>query len=889
MSRRTHWSLILVAVAGMISAAGCSGNNDDPDAGGDGGSCVNPCILYSECGETEDCIEGCCKRSARCTQNATCQPGGLCVDGRCVGLCLNDTDCTDQYSCVSGFCEPYPQDVLAAFQAPEPNEGGTKQALQVGIGDVALDFPVGVSMAGYGARAGPRTPYRNTLGGSERVWDKPRVKAYVLDNGEKRVVLVRLATSWSTDQMVTRIAYRLYQETGENYLNNIITSANHTHSYPGRYSFWVADRSFGVLGHGDYSHEMMSRHVDAGVRAILAAIADLQPSRLAWAYEPAMDPEHKIHQYRRTEYPQGEMDDSLVTIRIDDEQGNPRAVLFNFGIHGTHSDDTAVTGDAPGAIEIIAERNIQELTGLPVKVTFLSGNSGDVSPAGDGSGLDDWRKIQQVGHLAWPVLKAQYDALEGQSSSDVDLDIASIRAPINREALGYGPGQFVDEEGNEYLMGAFQCVGDSDEDPNTVHEDGDLGCIFSAEMLSGGVPVPGFGKVRMSSLKINDLGFVTVPGEPLSTFGKGLAQAMVDAGFTTGHVLGYSQDHHLYIMHSDNWMQGGYEPSMGIWGWAEGDYFFDQAVAMIQRLASEGGFVDDQGMLPSFFEWPDDTVQPTVTGAGEIGQVLTDAPAVVERVSKVTLIWTGGHPGVDLPTFTLEREDGGNWAEVVNAAGSAYTCDLHSSMLWYLGDYDLDHSWMLEWEEGLTFPLGTYRLRIDGHYFDGSGTQTYQTTSQAFDFQASSRMVVSDLQLAGDQISGTVRYPAGPTNDDGVSEFENLKPSGYLFHSSEVPPNMPFPTPADGSVTVDASITPPNGGAVSVEDLPASGQAVSTYSYVSARDDQGVESTSQADLPGTTFSGTHAAGSAAGTYNVTATVSDAHGNTGSAEVQIQVQ
>lgn len=886
MKHTRIWPAIMLG--SLLALTGCGNGGDGGDDGGsDGGSdCSQTCGTYEDCAEDEDCIEGCCKRSTRCSQDQTCAPAGKCVDGRCVGLCNNDTDCPEMMFCNYGFCELYPEDVHQAFQAAPPG-GEQQQPLQVGIGDVPLDFPVGISMAGYGARVGPRTPYRKTLGGSERVWDKPHVKAYVFDNGLERVALVRPATGWSTDHMVTRVAWRLYEETGQNWIDRIITSANHTHSYPGRFSFWIPDRSMGVLGHGDYSREMLTRHVEAITAAILQAIDDLQPARLGWSYVASMDPEHKVHRYRRGEY-QTEMDDSLVTIRIDDAEGNPRALLFNFGLHGTHSDDTAVTGDAPGAVELIAERELQQLTGLPVKATFISGNSGDISPAGGANGMDDWRAIQQVGHNAWPILREQFEALEGQTSDQLDIDMASLRAPINREVLGYGPGEFVDEQGVEYLFGAFQCVASGDDDPATEYEDGDLGCIFSAQMLSGGLPVAPFCKVRISLLRLGDLGLITVPGEPMSEYGRHLAQALEDAGFASGHVIGYAQDHHLYVMHQDNWLQGGYEPSMGIWGWAEGDYFFELSTAAIQRFADEGGFSDDRGMLPSWYPWPDDTVPPTVTDPADAGTVLVDVPATVQRVSRVVFRWTGGHPGVDLPDFRLERRDGDDWLPVLNAAGTPYSGDLYSSMLWYRGDYEADHTWELEWEEGLAFSTGSYRLRIDGHFYDGGGTQPYTATSAAFDFQPSDRLLIADVAIAGDQLSAAVLYPPAPTNDDGQSAFAELRPVSYLRYTGRTAPQLPHPVAADGTVTVDASIRPPVGEPVLIEDIAVAAEGQASVPIVTARDAEGQETVENHDLTAGLISTAHGAGDAAGSYTVELTATDAHGNTGQASFEIDL-
>ncbi len=649
MKRAFRWFVVLLHAA--LVAGACDGESKGGD---DGGTCQKTCSYYHECDTNEDCVAGCCHRSKRCSQDATCRADGAkCVDGRCVGLCVNDTDCPTMSSCVYGFCEPYPEDVHDALTAPPPDQGRTERtALRVGIGDVPLDFPIGVSMAGFGGRRGPHNPYRKTLGGSDSVWDKPRVKAFVFDNGLRRIALVRTATCWTTDYMASHAAWRLFVATGDNYLDRLVLSANHSHSYPARFSYWLPHKSFGVMGHGDFSREIFERQTEAIADAVLAAIEDLQPARFGYTFVDPMDPEHGVHHDRRGN-DQDPMDDSLVVMRIDDADGNPRAVLFDFALHGTFSGDTTVTGDAPGAVEIIAERNLQELTGLPVKACFLSGNSGDVAPTGGVTGLDNWRQIQQVGHRAWPIIQAQFEALEGLTTSDVELDIANRRVPINRQVLGYGPGVFVDDDGQEFLFGAFQCVSSGDHDPETMYEDGALGCIFSAEMLSDGLPVPQFCKARLSVLRIGDLGLVTSPGESLGVYGRDVARALLDEGFAHAGVLGYSQDHHFYLMHADNWLQGGYEPSMVIWGWAEADYFLQMSHEMIHEFATSGGYTDDAGMMPSWFTPDDDTVPPTATDPSDAGEVLLDAPAAVERISRVILQWTGGHPGVHRPVQPL--------------------------------------------------------------------------------------------------------------------------------------------------------------------------------------------------------------------------------------------
>jgi hypothetical protein len=925
---KKYWMLEAMLVATIMLLAGCSGNSSSTD----GGQCDNACKYYSDCPGDQDCVDGCCKRSKPCANDFTCQPGGLCVDSRCVTLCGNDTDCPDEASCVFGFCTPYPTDILDALDSPAPDESQTeKKPLKVGIGDVALDFPVGVSMWGFGARLGPRTPYRDTLGGSDSMWDRPRAKAFVFDNGKKRIILVRAPMGCSTDFMAAMVAWRVYQATGENYLNRLVFSAPHSHSEPARFwNIFVKGASLGVLGTGDFSYEIFYRLSTNLTEAVLQALDNLEPARFGYAINEHMDPEGKIHHYRRGEYPDVAMDDNLVVMRIDDADGNPRAALVNMALHGTHLEGTAVSMDAPGGVELTTQQKLQEQSGLPVKVAFLARCSGDVSPAGDGSGLDDWRKVQEVGVQAWPKIKELFDSLDGKTTSDVEIDIANRRVPINRETLGYGPDEFYDIIwdnpcstdkdcqsgyecingmcGTKYYFGAFQCVSGSDEDPTTLHEDGHLGCIFSAETLAKGRPIPQFQKARMSVLRIGDLGMITVPGEPLSQYGRDLTDHMKAAGFKDATILGYSQDHHLYVMHADNWMQGGYEPSMGIWGWKEGDYFFDKINEMTDLFASSGGYTDDAGMKPTFFEFPcttDSDCDPDpqgnpmqcgadsfcivqVSATSDPGTIVSDVAATVERISMARLIWSGGHPGVDLPRMTLERDDGGSWVKATNSAGVVYSDDGFDTMTFYRGDYKTDHSWELDWETSVDFPLGHYRIHIEGKYFDGSGTQSYQLNSQAFDLVPCSRMAVFGLGLTSTNVSGWVSYPPGPTNNDGLSDFSSLQPAGFLRHSGLVPATMPWPAPADGSLKVDLTIKESSSDPVQLSAVPVDQSGNADYVYVSSRN-QGVDNLATQNLPASGFSVSHTAYKGAGSYSLTVTATDALGNSGSQTTTIELQ
>ncbi len=915
-------SFLLGALLTVSACSGSSGSGDD--AGSDGGNCESACSYYHECPDDQDCVDGCCQRSRSCANDVTCQPGGLCIDGRCVAVCLNDLDCPTEASCIFGFCNPFPQEVLGSLTSPAPDEAQTeKTQLKVGIADVALQIPIGVSMWGFGGRLGPRTPYRDTLGGSDSVLDRPRTKAFAFDNGAKRIILVKVPMGCATDFMVSHVAWRVFQETGENYLNRLVLSAPHSHSHPARFwNIFLEGQDLGVLGTGDFSYEIFHALSSTITEAVLGALADLAPARFGYAILDPMDPEGLIHRYRRSEYPLGDKDDTLVVMRIDDLEGNPRGVLVNMAMHGTHLEGTTLSQDAPGGVELIAQQNLQEQTGYPVKVAFLSRSSGDVSPGGDGPGLDDWRKIQEVGVRTWPKIEQLFNSLNGKTEAEIDLDIANLRAPVSRETLGYADDELYDIVGDTdcsedsdcssgttciqekcgilYLFGGFQCVGSSDDDIETRHQDGHLSCLFSAEQLGQGRPTPQFSKVRISVLRIGALGLITVPGEPLSEYGRDLTQVMTDAGFEDATILGYSQDHHFYLMHEDNWYQGGYEASMVIWGWREADYYFEKTAELIERFVADGGFTDDNGLKPTWFDFScqqdedcgldplgnamvcsqDKFCKVATTASINPGTIIEDVAPQAQRTEMLRFTWMGGHPGVDMPRMTLAQKEGDSWVPALNAAGQAYDDDGFNTMLTYLGDYEDDHSWQLSWEESMRFATGTYRFHVEGRHGAGDNPEAYQVQSGAFELAPSAGLILTGIEMTTTELSGFVLYPAGPTNNDGQSAFGQLQSVGYLRHTGQTAPYLPWPVASDGTVKIELSIQPPNGDVVPMTGIEVNQTGTVSYTYAASRNQEGQETTSSAALPAARFSTPHTAYQGAGEYLLTFTASDADNNQG---------
>ena len=45
-------------------------------------------------------------------------------------------------------------------------------------------------------------------------------------------------------------------------------------------------------------------------------------------------------------------------------------------------------------------------------------------------------------------------------------------------------------------------------------------------------------------------------------------------------MVGYAQDHEGYLLTVEDWLSGGYEPSINIWGPLQGEYMMEQALKL---------------------------------------------------------------------------------------------------------------------------------------------------------------------------------------------------------------------------------------------------------------------------------------------------------------------
>jgi hypothetical protein len=822
----------LMGLAGALAA--CAGEGEGPPV-----PPAKACGYHADCPAGEVCFGGVCNATASCVERKNCRAIPVCAEdrcfcdedtNRCLPVCVTDEDCPTDGHCLDGVCERYPVDPTGWT----PPGGGPRGDLQVGLARVNLDFPMGVSLAGYGSRLGPRTPYQDSLGGSNSWFDRPEVRAAAFDDGKEVFVLLRTPTCWSTDFLLARTAEKVAQRTGIDLRDRIVQSAPHSHAHPARYWHLVVGLGFGFFGYGEFSGEVFERMTDSFADAVELALADRQPARFGYTVLDDFDPDSRIHRDRRGENDNIpgyiKKDDRMVLMRVDDLDGNPRAVFTNFGMHGTvfDFDSPIVTGDAGGGVEVELTHGASAKYGREVLGFYLQGNAGDISPGGDDKQHNSYEQIQLVGRRAWAVMDPALDTIE--TRTDVPVGLVTGRIPITHDILGYGEGAFFDSDVSceatpqYFRYGAFQCVeGMDDSDPETKFVDGDLNCVFSVECLTGGHPIPQFQKTVLSVMRLGKLAFTTMPGEPLSQFGRD-ASDMVKAvmpEIEDAAVIGYSQDHHFYLLNEEDWLQGGYEPSRDIWGWKLGPYLQASAVTLARELAKEpeARLIDNGNLKPMY--WPltaEDTAWVPFTASAAPAEIRVDVPAQVERLSQVRFAWQGGHPGTDLPSVTLEVEDAGQFVTHRRPGGWPYDDRGFEMMVTYQGRCNRsqcdDHQWQVRWQEGRDFPAGRYRLKVEGRAYDGAAVQPYTLTSQAFELVPSAHLVVEQVAVAGGALEGVVLDPPQVALTPDGAELK-AEDDALLLRSPDVPSRLGAPLPA-GTVAASGRLVASGGAETAI-------------------------------------------------------------------------
>ena len=266
-----------------------------------------------------------------------------------------------------------------------------RNQLQAGVAVVDITPPVETQLAG-----GP-------FGLSQRVLHPLQAKGLALQQGEERLLLIT-GDLLGFDEDYATATRREIARTVKMSADAIMLAATHTHGGP-------AAVDLGEWGRPDpaYLKQLRAALVEVAARAWQA----LQPAQ---AGTGAVDcPGVGVN---RTRSPQPEVNDRLSLIRVDDDAGNLRAVVLNYGCHPVNLHSTgSITPDYPHFIE------------LGVPVLFTLGAAGDVNPANFGPERSEARAAETAGKIAakalalLPQIKTSAEVALAFALRDVELPL----------------------------------------------------------------------------------------------------------------------------------------------------------------------------------------------------------------------------------------------------------------------------------------------------------------------------------------------------------------------------------------------------------------------------------------------------------------------------------
>lgn len=803
---------------------------ESPDVGDLGiDTAPTTCELPADCEPGGVCVEGICERAEQCGDvndwkkcvTAFTEFGpefalrAMCgSEGFCRAACLDDGECANGETCTDyGYCRPF----TGNLDAPRPG-GGARASLRAGVAEDLLYFPIGISMAGFGSR-GERNAgrYSGLLSDSVGQFHGMYSRAFALDNGERQLIVVRLPIIFASAWLHEAVARRLQEETGEDWRDSLVISTTHSHSGPAR--FWPlpddAALDAGRLGSDAYSHAAFEWIANSAYEVASAALADLQPAQFGWTIVESFDTDDALASDRWGETPPFD-DNRLLMLRIDDEAGEPLVAVISMGMHSTFNTSDYLTGDAAGMLERQFELELGRRHNRTVPVMFLSENSGTMSPRGDRRGH---RSLHQHEYLGVEFASRVVDDFASiETSDDISMEAETHMFPISYRRVGYEIGEWARGNAGTYestfFHGGIQCAPPADEDYADHAEPFSYICL-PTHFMSQNRPVSIFRRSMITALRIDGLNIVTLPGESSMEVGwQVLREARDRLGIDplASFVWGYAQDHQLYISPTNlrgelpvfpgistpmapdeypdfafSWLQGGYEAGLSAWGHLFGDFMVERAVEAFTLLDDPDA--DVETALPAeFTPFATDIFPVEPTPTADVGTIVEDVPARVERLEPIEFGWVGGDPGIEAPqaplvVLTREQPDGTfapfqreNFRQYDNREPVLITRVRRNADRW---------EWIVYWEETRDFPAGKYRFEVAGTHGQPAGP--YTLTSAAFVLAPTDDIVVTH-DVAGDQLSGIVAYPAAPEFRVIATEADPGRVTGsYRLRNPRVP------------------------------------------------------------------------------------------------------
>jgi hypothetical protein len=658
-----------------------------------------------------------------------------------------------------------------------------KGPLQVGVAMRYLDAPVGTSMAGYGGRLdGRATHWSDSIKGTSGFYGMQSIKVLAIEVGGERMALVKSPQMSSESYLTDAIARHLQQKHQLDFAGRVITMAGHSHHATARY--WPVPETLGNVGCDSFDPEVAELTAGIYADAIAEAWSKRAPAEWGHAFADDWDPNNEVYRDRRANnnptYGKDPRLDVMAFRRKSDAA--PLAVVIHFAIHGTvfGGDNDLFTEDAPGHVEHKFEEAFFAREGKPVYGMFAQASGGDASPAGDALGHPELARLERLGEAAAPKILKVYDQISWQA--ETELAIRSERIELIHERIYAGrpwQNEFAGDDNVPYTWGGWQCKVVGLPKGETMQGKPklcvDMGTLL--ELLGAKLPHNAAHETYLTAARLGDLWLMTLPGEPTWSITKYAREQAAKLQWNGKPaqlmVIGYAQDHLLYLSSPDDWYTGGYEAEMNLWGPGAGVFLADEGLGLVQAMAAgQNGptlFEESPSLAPVLPFTPRKREASVAAG-----KVVAQPPAQVARTQTVQFAAHCGDPALGSPRVEVQRATAAGF-EPVPALHGWQGRHYDNSRYEMVSVYDPDppqlnhqsvparsHLWRFYWQVPADWPTGSYRLHLQCPAIDqadaGAKTQTLTIDSTAFAVALAEGTTLT-VQRTGEAVTVAMRVP----------------------------------------------------------------------------------------------------------------------------------
>ncbi|MEC7751694.1 MAG: hypothetical protein VX405_09340 [Myxococcota bacterium] len=312
-----------------------------------------------------------------------------------------------------------------------------------------------------------------------------------------------------------------------------------------------------------------------------------------------------------------------------------------------------------------------------------------------------------------------------------------------------------------------------------------------------GLPITEMNRRGERQEQVGDVGMIFLPGETTTLLNWVGDHQLEALGFDLPWVVGYAQDHEGYLLTVEDWLSGGYEPSINIWGPLQGEYLMEQALELAARgrgdrrvdhrgidvgrpdYASEPlGFdplSETRHVTPRAGTWVESLpergiLMPLNLDIGDLDP--TERVNTLRRYQDVYLaVFEGGDVAIDSPRVYLEIQGEDGQFVPFKSGSRVIDSDGPSVLMGYNPDPsrpssasdERRHLWVFAWQpvgEGtdpldwLNVPIGTYRFVVTGQALVSSPVEApapYQLLGEPFQMEPATidvTVVTGGLRLA---------------------------------------------------------------------------------------------------------------------------------------------